>query len=72
MPSSNPVERMAWVAAFSISCYATTAVRMSKPFNPLLGETYECDRSEDYGWRSFAEQVGHSSALPYFSYHTGV
>ncbi|KAL5111722.1 Oxysterol-binding protein 2 [Taenia crassiceps] len=55
----DPVGRMAWIAAFSVSCYATTAVRMSKPFNPLLGETYECDRSDDYGWRSFAEQVSH-------------
>ncbi|VDL18497.1 unnamed protein product [Hymenolepis diminuta] len=56
---SDPVTRMAWIAAFSVSCYATTAVRMSKPFNPLLGETYECDRSDDFGWRSFAEQVSH-------------
>lgn len=57
---SDPVTRMAWIAAFSVSCYATTAVRMSKPFNPLLGETYECDRSDDFGWRSFAEQVPYS------------
>ncbi|VDO04520.1 unnamed protein product [Rodentolepis nana] len=56
---SDPVTRMAWIAAFSVSSYATTAVRMSKPFNPLLGETYECDRSDDFGWRSFAEQVSH-------------
>ncbi|VDD80763.1 unnamed protein product [Mesocestoides corti] len=55
---TNAVERMAWIAAFSVSCYATTAFRLSKPFNPLLGETYECDRTDDYGWRSFAEQVG--------------
>ncbi|EUB63617.1 Oxysterol-binding protein 2 [Echinococcus granulosus] len=57
--NTDPVGRMAWIAAFSVSCYATTAVRMSKPFNPLLGETYECDRSDDFGWRSFAEQVSH-------------
>ncbi|VDK33129.1 unnamed protein product [Taenia asiatica] len=56
---TDPVGRMARIAAFSVSCYATTAVRMSKPFNPLLGETYECDRSDDFGWRSFAEQVSH-------------
>lgn len=57
VPPDRVVERMAWIAAFSVSCYATTAVRMSKPFNPLLGETFECDRTEDYGWRSFAEQA---------------
>ncbi|VDM17160.1 unnamed protein product [Hydatigera taeniaeformis] len=62
--NSDPVGRMAWIAAFSVSCYATTAVRMSKPFNPLLGETYECDRSDDFGWRSFAEQASHVSHHP--------
>ncbi|CAF5122468.1 unnamed protein product, partial [Rotaria socialis] len=33
--------------------------RVNKPFNPLLGETYECDRTEDLGWKSIAEQVSH-------------
>jgi hypothetical protein len=28
-----------------------------KPFNPLLGETFEFDRMADLGWRSFTEQV---------------
>ncbi|BHF61272.1 hypothetical protein SprV_0100424500 [Sparganum proliferum] len=60
VPTENVVERMAWIAAFSVSCYSTTALRTCKPFNPLLGETYECDRSDDeFGWRSFAEQVSH-------------
>lgn len=31
--------------------------RTGKPFNPLLGETFECDRMEDLGWRSISEQV---------------
>ncbi|GAB1610837.1 oxysterol-binding protein 1-like isoform X4, partial [Argonauta hians] len=52
-------EQMAYVAAFTISSYSTTTNRTSKPFNPLLGETYECDRSADYGWRALAEQVSH-------------
>ena len=50
--------QMAYVAAFTVSSYANTATRNGKPFNPLLGETYECDRMDDYGWRSIAEQVG--------------
>ena len=33
--------------------------RTTKPFNPLLGETFECDRRDDFGWRSVAEQVSH-------------
>ena len=53
----SSLEQICHIAAFSISCYASTAERTGKPFNPLLGETYECDRSEDMGWRSLAEQV---------------
>lgn len=52
-------EQLALVAAFTVSSYATTTVRTTKPFNPLLGETYECDRMEDYGWRAISEQVSH-------------
>jgi hypothetical protein len=51
-------EQLAWVAAFTVSAYATTLFRTGKPFNPLLGETFEFDRTDDYGWRSLAEQVG--------------
>ncbi|KAL1137862.1 hypothetical protein AAG570_009558 [Ranatra chinensis] len=56
---SDCYERMAYVAAFSISAYSSTASRVLKPFNPLLGETYECDRITDLGWRAITEQVVH-------------
>lgn len=52
-------EQMAYVAAFTVSSYSTTTTRTLKPFNPLLGETFECDRMDDFGWRSIAEQVSH-------------
>lgn len=52
-------EQLAYVAAFTISSYSTTSNRTGKPFNPLLGETYECDRTDDFGWRVIAEQVSH-------------
>ncbi|KAL3077249.1 hypothetical protein niasHS_013238 [Heterodera schachtii] len=52
-------ERLAYVAAFAVSCYSATAVRTTKPFNPLLGETFEFDRRADLGWRSLVEQVSH-------------
>lgn len=52
-------EQLAYLAAFIVSAYATTSNRIGKPFNPLLGETYECDRMDDYGWRCLAEQVSH-------------
>ena len=54
----DPCEQMCYVAAFTVSAYATTSQRSGKPFNPLLGETYECDRRDDYGWRAVSEQVG--------------
>ncbi|EDW67762.1 oxysterol-binding protein 1 [Drosophila virilis] len=52
-------EQLAYLAAFTVSAYGTTAIRTGKPFNPLLGETYECDRRDDLGWRCLAEQVSH-------------
>ncbi|CAH8839050.1 unnamed protein product [Trichobilharzia szidati] len=57
--TSDPVEQIAYVAAFSVSCYSSTAYRTGKPFNSLLGETYECDRTDDLGWRCILEQVSH-------------
>ena len=39
--------------------YSTTAIRTGKPFNPLLGETFEMDRSDDLGFRLISEQVSH-------------
>ena len=55
--STNSLEEMCYVAAFTISAYSTTSVRTGKPFNPLLGETFEMDRSQEEGWRCLAEQV---------------
>uniref|UniRef100_A0A672QP11 Oxysterol binding protein 2 n=1 Tax=Sinocyclocheilus grahami TaxID=75366 RepID=A0A672QP11_SINGR len=53
----SSLEQMCLVAAFSVSSYSTTVHRTGKPFNPLLGETYELDRVEEYGYRSICEQV---------------
>ncbi|KJH49831.1 Oxysterol-binding protein [Dictyocaulus viviparus] len=53
------LEQLAYVAAYAVSNYSTTGNRTNKPFNPLLGETYECDRTGDLGWRSITEQVSH-------------
>lgn len=45
------------MAAFAVSAYASTFYRAgSKPFNPVLGETYECVRP-DRGFRFISEQV---------------
>ncbi|KAM6155505.1 oxysterol-binding protein 2 isoform 1-T1 [Rhynchocyon petersi] len=56
---TNSVEQMCLVAAFSVSSYSTTVHRIAKPFNPMLGETFELDRLDDMGLRSLCEQVSH-------------
>jgi hypothetical protein len=50
--------RILKVAAFAVSGYASSVARPCKPFNPLLGETYEADFPER-GVRFFAEKVGY-------------
>ncbi|XP_064492604.1 oxysterol-binding protein-related protein 7 isoform X2 [Pseudopipra pipra] len=55
----DPRQRLVYVAAFAVSAYASTYYRAgSKPFNPVLGETYECVRP-DRGFRFISEQVSH-------------
>jgi len=55
--SPDSINRMAYLIAFITAGYSC-AVRNKKPFNPLLGETFEYI-SEDNKWRFFAEQVSH-------------
>ncbi|KAJ4815213.1 OSBP(oxysterol binding protein)-related protein 1C [Rhynchospora pubera] len=54
----NGLMRALSVAAFAVSGYASTDGRTCKPFNPLLGETYEAD-FPDKGIRFFSEKVSH-------------
>uniref|UniRef100_A0AAY4CW61 Oxysterol-binding protein n=1 Tax=Denticeps clupeoides TaxID=299321 RepID=A0AAY4CW61_9TELE len=59
----DPYERMVYMAAFSISGYAWASWRNRyKPFNPVLGETYESIRN-DRGFRFVSEQVSHHPPL---------
>ncbi|KAB8576209.1 hypothetical protein FH972_025737 [Carpinus fangiana] len=54
-------QRLLYVTAFaisSISCNRDKARATRKPFNPLLGETFELVRP-DLGWRFVAEKVSH-------------
>jgi hypothetical protein len=50
------VERLLWVGAFAVSGYSSTAGRTSKPFNPLLGETYELVHAQK-GLRAVVEKA---------------
>lgn len=54
----EPLQRLQFVSAFAISATASNLDRVGKPFNPLLGETYELIR-EDMGFKLVAEQVSH-------------
>ncbi|KAG2267994.1 hypothetical protein Bca52824_062549 [Brassica carinata] len=54
----NELMRLLNIAAFAVSGYASTEGRQCKPFNPLLGETYEADYP-DKGLRFFSEKVSH-------------
>ncbi|EJD53857.1 hypothetical protein AURDEDRAFT_157107 [Auricularia subglabra TFB-10046 SS5] len=51
-------KRIAFVAAFAMSNYSSTIGRIAKPFNPMLGETFEYCRL-DRRYRYVSEQVSH-------------
>lgn len=56
------IERMLYVAAFAVSSYSGTNNRYLKPFNPLLGETFEFEYPEQ-NWRGLAEKVVHHPTI---------
>ncbi|XP_057978058.1 oxysterol-binding protein-related protein 2A-like isoform X2 [Malania oleifera] len=60
--AGNSLLRAMNVAAFAVSGYASSEGRHCKPFNPLLGETYEADYP-DKGIHFFSEKVSHHPTL---------
>ncbi|EGF84448.1 hypothetical protein BATDEDRAFT_9025 [Batrachochytrium dendrobatidis JAM81] len=50
--------RIMLIAAYAMSSYGSTVGRVNKPFNPMLGETFELVR-KDKQYRYFSEQVCH-------------
>ncbi|KAL4063740.1 Oxysterol-binding protein-domain-containing protein [Scleroderma citrinum] len=70
----DPRRRIAFVAAFAMSNYSSTIGRIAKPFNPMLGETFEYVRL-DKEYRYMSEQVSHHPPIsacwaesPYWRY----
>jgi hypothetical protein len=57
--TNDVAEQLALITAFTMSTYSTVSDRVAKHFNPLLGETYENDRTSDMGWKLISEQVSH-------------
>lgn len=60
---NDPVARMQYVIGFSVSALASNWERLGKPFNPLLGETFELERPE---FRIISEQVSHHPPVSAF------
>jgi hypothetical protein len=56
--SFSSLQRIAYVAAFAMSNYSSTVGRIAKPFNPMLGETFEYTRP-DKQFNYISEQVGY-------------
>ncbi|OJD13741.1 hypothetical protein AJ78_05833 [Emergomyces pasteurianus Ep9510] len=59
--ATDGLERLIYVTAFALSPLSNSRVKeraIRKPFNPMLGETFELIR-EDRGFRFIAEKVSH-------------
>lgn len=63
--ATDPMERLLWVTVYTMTPFASAVGRTYKPFNPLLGETYELIHR---GYKFHSEQVGHHP--PTSAYHT--
>ncbi|XP_054723280.1 oxysterol-binding protein-related protein 2-like isoform X1 [Uloborus diversus] len=61
--SEDPVKRLEYVSAFAVACISSNWERLGKPFNPLLGETYELVKD---GFRIVTEQVSHHPPITAF------
>lgn len=60
---SDPGIRMQYVAAFAVSAVSCNWQRIGKPFNPLLGETYELEKEN---FKVVCEQVSHHPPISAF------
>jgi hypothetical protein len=54
--AKDPAMRIGYLSAFFTAQYCGTENRTSKPFNPILGETFEM---QGEGWKYISEQVSH-------------
>ncbi|KAL3676842.1 hypothetical protein R1sor_026790 [Riccia sorocarpa] len=63
----DSVKRLLWVSTFACASYHGSIHRDAKPFNPLLGETYEWVAPDEKSW-FLAEQVSHHP--PIMAFHS--
>lgn len=62
---NDPVDRLKYISAFAASAISSNFERLGKPFNPLLGETFEFNRP-DLGFKVVSEQVSHHPPVSAF------
>mmetsp|Transcript_46488 Transcript_46488/g.75879 ORF Transcript_46488/g.75879 Transcript_46488/m.75879 type:complete len:395 (+) Transcript_46488:219-1403(+) len=62
--TADPVERLKWLVAFTVSGLHRDIYMQKKPFNPLLGETYQATFSD--GTQIFCEQTSHHPPISSF------
>ena len=59
----DSLRRLIYVVGHTISCWTSMETNATKPFNPLLGETYEYVTDK---YRFFSEQVSHHPPISAF------
>lgn len=57
--TEDPFQRLLLVSALAVSHYCSAQQRIAKPFNPLLGETFELWLPEKNNLKFMSEQVSH-------------
>ncbi|PRW59937.1 Oxysterol-binding 9 [Chlorella sorokiniana] len=62
--SKDPVERLQWVVTYFIAGFHRAFTRWAKPFNPILGETWQATAAD--GSRIYLEQISHHPPISAF------
>eukprot|EP00871_Galdieria_phlegrea_P001629 jgi/Galph1/2467/GphlegSOOS_G1094.1 len=57
--TEDPFQRLLLISAMALSHYCSAEGRIAKPFNPLLGETFELVMPEKNNLKFMSEQVSH-------------
>lgn len=62
--AGDPVERLRWVATWFTAGLQHVFQSWKKPFNPILGETWQATQADGSG--IFMEQISHHPAISAF------
>lgn len=62
--AADPIERLKWVTTWIIGGFHIALSRFEKPFNPILGETWQASLPD--GCRVYLEQISHHPPISAF------